>query len=289
MANLDVGVSQALTDLPTGDPALVAKRAEELGFASYWAPEHTVIPVPMTSPYPAGKPGEPPPDFLFKMPDPFIALSRAGAVTSKIKLGTGVCLIPERNPLLTAKEVASLDYYTGGRFLFGIGAGWNEEECTVMGGDFAHRWTQTREAILAMKELWIRDKSEYHGTYFDFQPVVCVPKPAQKPHPPILLGSIGSPHVFRRIVEWGDGWVPYINDPKQIADGRTELDERAKRADRDPKSIQVTAFCPEGMFRTATDIEDLRRAGADGAVLALKAKNEKDILAELEYLADKVL
>jgi alkanesulfonate monooxygenase SsuD/methylene tetrahydromethanopterin reductase-like flavin-dependent oxidoreductase (luciferase family) len=118
-----------------------------------------------------------------------VALARASAVTKTIKLGTGICLIPERNPLLLAKEVATLDRLSGGRFIFGIGAGWLKEETEIMGGDFAHRWTQTKDAILAMKALWTQDEAEYHGQYYDFPRVRSFPKPAQKPHPPIFLGG----------------------------------------------------------------------------------------------------
>ena len=170
------------------DTAILAKRAEELGFESFWVPEHAVIPIKTTSPF-RGSPDGVIPDSYKRIVDPFIALARAAAVTQTIKLGTGVCLVPERNPLILAKEVATLDHFSGGRFIFGIGAGWLKEETEIMGGDFSHRWTQTREAILAMKELWTKDEAEYHGKYYDFPPVRCYPKPAQKPHPPIFLGG----------------------------------------------------------------------------------------------------
>src|SRR5262249_2474799 len=134
------------------DPAAVAKRAEELGFASFWVPEHPILPVHTTSRYP-GSPDGRVPLLVGVIADPFVALARASAVTSKIMLGTGVCLVPERNPFHLAKEIATLDHFSGGRFLFGIGAGWLKEESEIMGADFPHRWTQTREAILAMKEL----------------------------------------------------------------------------------------------------------------------------------------
>ena len=139
--------------------------------------------------HPLPRDGGPIPETYRHFTDPYIALARASAVTTKIKLGTGITLVPERNPLVLAKQIAALDHYSGGRFLFGIGAGWNREETTMMGGDFEHRWTQTREAILAMKELWTKDEAEFHGRYFDFPPVYCYPKPAQKPHPPVILGG----------------------------------------------------------------------------------------------------
>lgn len=288
MASIGIGVFQALNDLHTGDPAVVAKRAEELGFASYWAPEHTVIPVGSADVYPGKTEDQPPPDYLFKMPDPLIALTRAATVTSRIGLGTGISLVPERNPILTAKEVASLDHYAGGRFLFGIGAGWNEPECTVMGGDFPHRWTQTKDAILAMKALWTGE-GEYHGKYYDFGPVICKPVPARTPHPPILLGSIANPRVYKRVVEWGDGWLPFTTDTGEIAEGRAAMSDLAKSAGRNPASIDITLFSPDGCFRKAHEIADAEKAGADNVVLWLQGQDEQAIVAELEDLAGELL
>lgn len=282
---LSVGVFQIVTDLEHGDPAVVAKRAEDLGFHSYWAPEHTVIPKDSTDLYPGKKPGEPSPEYLFRMPDPFVALARASATTRTILLGTGVSLIPERSPLLTAKEVASLDHYSGGRFLFGIGGGWNELECRLMGGDFAHRWTQTTESIAAMKKLWTGEYVEHHGKYFDFTPVLCLPRPARRPHPPILLGSAGSPLVLKRTVEWGDGWLPFTADLQAMATGRAELTRLANQAGRDPASIDVTLFSPIGFFRTAKEMAELAKTGSNGAVVWLNGRSEAEVLEELEELA----
>ena len=180
----------------SADPATLARKAEDLGFESFWVPEHPVLPVRTTSPFPAPSDDGRIPDSYNRIVDPFVALSRASAVTQTIKLGTGVCLIPERNPLLLAKEVATLDHFSGGRFIFGIGAGWLKEETEIMGGDFANRWTQTWEAILAMKELWTKEEAEYHGRFYDFPPVRSFPRPVQRPHPPVLLGSKGR-YVFK--------------------------------------------------------------------------------------------
>jgi probable F420-dependent oxidoreductase len=284
---IGIGVIQGLVDLESGDPAVIAKRAEELGFASYWAPEHTVMPVGSADSYPGKQEGEDPPEALYRMPDPLIALSRASAVTTKIRLGTGVCLIPERNPLLTAKEVATLDHLSKGRFVFGIGAGWNEPECTVMGGDFAHRWSQTKESILAMKELW-KGEGEFHGNYYDFGPVVCKPVPAQRPHPPILLGSLANPRVFKRVVEWGDGWIPFTTDLAEVAGGRATLSKFAADAGRDPSDIDVTVFSPPGCFRKASDVAEVEKAGADNVLLWLMGADEASLLSELEDLAGEV-
>ena len=289
MSPIGIGVFQVLTDLPTGDPAVIAKKAEDLGFESYWVPDHTVIPVGSADEYPGREPGAPTPEYLFKMPDPLIALGRASTATAKIRLGTGILLIPERNAILTAKQVASLDHYSGGRFVLGIGAGWNEPECTVLGGDFPHRWTQTRHSILAMKELWTQKEAEYHSEYVDFGPVIAEPKPTRKPYPPILLGSIGSPRVFKRVAEWGDGWLPFSTDPQEIAHGKATIAKHAAAVGRDPNSLEITLFAPTGMFRTASDVSQLEKAGTDNVVIWLQGNDEAEICAELEDLAGTLM
>ncbi len=282
---MGVGVFQVIADHFTGDPAVIARRAEELGFDSYWLPEHAAIPQGSADEYPGKVEGGSAPDYLFKMPDPLIALSRAAAVTSTINLGTGVALVPERHPVLAAKEIATLDHYSKGRFIYGIGAGWNEAECTMMGGDFAHRWGQVKEYILAMKQLWTGEYVGAEGKYANFPPSVCRPTPWRKPHPPILLGSIGSPNVYRRVAQWGDGWLPFVLDPQEIADGRAAINEAAQRVGRDPGTINITAFAPDGMFRKRSDLKALAAAGADNAVLWLQGDSESALLAELEALA----
>ncbi len=285
---MDIGVFQVLQD-SQGDPAVVAKRAEELGFESYWAPDHTVLPVKFSVSYPGGEEGAEPPPYLSQLSDPLISLARAGAVTSTIKLGTGVLLVPERNPLLTAKQVASLDDASGGRFLFGIGAGWNREECEILGGDFDHRWTQVKEAISVMKDLWTKDQSGHEGRYYNFAPVKCFPKPAQKPHPPVLLGGISSKRVFKRVVEWGDGWLPLLESPDELADGIEQLKRMCDETGRDFATVDITAFGLDGQWRTADDIAALEKAGANRVVLWLLARETEGLVAELEDLAAEVL
>lgn len=282
---MKVGVFVFATDT-TADPAVLAKKAEELGFASFWVPEHPVIPIKYTSRYPGSEDGIIP-DAYGRIVDPFVALARASAVTQTIQLGTGICLIPERNPLLLAKEVATLDRFSGGRFLFGIGAGWLKEETEIMGGDFPHRWTQTRDAIMAMKELWTKDEAEYHGTYYNFPAVRSFPKPVQKPHPPILLGGTAK-NVFKRVVEWGDGWMPVRASIEEIKNGRATLDELAKQAGRDPHSITVLAFGFPGRFRERAEIQELEKAGVDHVTIWLTNEGEGAV-NEMEELARKVL
>src|SRR5262245_1256975 len=266
------------------DTAVMAQQAEALGFDSLWMGEHPIIPVQNSSPAP-GSSGGSIPDFYSRLVDPFVALARASAVTTRLKLGTGITLVPERNPLLLAKEVATLDYFSKGRFLFGIGAGWNKEETEIMGGNFTHRWTQTREAIEAMQALWANDAAEYHGTYYDFPPVRSFPRPVQQPHPPILLGGMAQ-HVFKRIVAYGNGWMPTRSTPELIRQGRAVLNELAAEAGRDPQSIEILAYIAPA-DRTA--LQALAAAGADAAVVRLDGESEAAALAQLEKLAQQVL
>jgi probable F420-dependent oxidoreductase len=279
---MKIGVFLVATE-HAADPAVVAKRAEELGFASFWVPEHPILPVHCSSRYP-GSPDGSIPAAAGIIADPFVALARASAVTSTIHLGTGVCLVPERNPLVLAKEIATLDHYAGGRFLFGIGAGWLKEETEIMGGDFAHRWTQTRDAILAMKELWTKSESEYHGRYYDFPAVRSFPKPAAKPHPPVLLGG-SSKFVFKRIVEWGDGWLPTGVSLDGIQRGLATLNELAEKAGRDPRSLNIIAFGQPGQFTSREDVQALEKAGISHATIWLRRSQQEAVMAELEDLA----
>lgn len=280
---MDIGVSSFLTDYSV-DIAPLAKRAEELGFESLWVPEHPILPVKAESPWPGSADGAIPKVYA-DIVDPFVALGRASAVTSTLKLGTGICLVPERNPLLLAKEVATLDMYSKGRFLFGIGAGWHKEETEIMGGDFGRRWTQTREAILAMKALWTTVESEYHGEYYDFPPVYSFPMPAQRPHPPVLLGGMAR-NVFRRVVDYGDGWMPNRVTPEQVAQGRATISELADAAGRDPAGISVSVY---GQPADAELIERLAEAGADRVMVRLETAGEDEAIANLEAIAEAAL
>ena len=219
------------------------------------------------------------------MVDPFVALARDSAVTTRLKLATGICLVPERNPLLLAKQVATLDMYSGGRFIFGIGSGWLKEETEIMGADFDHRWAQTREAVLAMKELWTKTESEFHGKYYDFPRVYSFPRPVQRPHPPVLLGGMAR-NVFKRVVAWGDGWVPNRVNPEDLKRGRKALDELAQAAGRDPKAIQVSVF---GQPADRDLIQRFEDAGADRVCVRLPTADEKESLGELEKIAGAVL
>ena len=283
---MDIGIFVFESDT-SSDPAVLARRAEELGFESFWVPEHPVLPVHTSSPFP-GSPDGLIPEVYGRIVDPFIALARASAVTSTIKLGTGICLVPERNPLLLAKEVATLDHFSGGRVIFGIGAGWLKEETDVMGGDFSHRWGQTKDSVLAMKQLWTQDEAEYHGAYYDFPAVRSVPKPAQDPHPPVFLGG-SARNVLKRVVEWGDGWMPVRTTVEQVRQGRETLNDLARQAGRDPEEIQIMAFGAPGQFRDREGIKDLEQAGADRVTIWLENTGGPESLREMDDIARDVL
>jgi probable F420-dependent oxidoreductase len=268
----------------TIDSAFLALKAEELGFESIWFAEHPVLPVQSDSEYP-GSGGAIPENQRYAT-DPFIALARASAVTSKIKLATGVALVPERHPLAIAKSVAALDYYSGGRFIFGIGAGWHREETTIMGGNFDRRWSQTREAILAMKELWTKDEAEFHGEFYDFPPVYCYPKPVQNPHPPVLLGGHAK-NVLKRAVAWGDGWLPNRATPELIETSRQTLDSLSAEAGRSPESLSITVY---GQLPDRTLVRSLLDAGADRVVVRPQYQETEEAMGEeLERMAEEVI
>ncbi len=266
------------------DPAFIAKKAEDLGFDSIWYAEHPVVPVHSESPFPSTG-GEIPWTYSH-FTEPYIALARASAVTSRILLGTGITLVPERNPLVLAKEVAALDLYSGGRFLFGIGTGWLKEETELMGGNFPRRWTQTREALDVMKLLWTEEEAEYHGEFFDFPPVRCFPKPAQKPYPPIIIGGM-APNVLKRIVAHADGWLPNRVTLEYLEKSRRELDDLATEAGRDPKSISISIF---GQEPDRAHCQSLLDAGADRVVVKPEwVETEAEMGDQLERMAEAVL
>ena len=280
---MDIGTSLWISS-ESADVAVLARKAEELGFESCWVPEHTIVPVQTDSKYGGTPDGSFPPS-MDDMADPLIALAKASAVTSDIKLGTSVSLVPEHNPLLMAKQIATLDHLSNGRFIYGIGAGWLKEETEIMGGDFEHRWGQSREAVMAMKELWTKDEAEFHGRFYDFPPVKCSPKPLQKPHPPVYLGGSAA-RVFQRVVAYGDGWMPVRVNPEQVRAGRATLDELAAAAGRDPKTIRLMVY---NLPANRDLIQRMEEAGADRVVVAAPRGPESEVLPGLERLAEQVL
>jgi probable F420-dependent oxidoreductase len=244
---------------------------EQAGFESLWVAEHTHIPVSRESPWPSG--GELPKHYWHTL-DPFIALTAAALATKKLKVGTGICLVVERDPIHTAKQVASLDHLSDGRFLFGIGAGWNKEEMADHGTEFSTRLKLLRERVEAMKAIWTQDVSEYHGDMVDFGPMWCWPKPIQKPHPPVILGGSG-PSVVKRVVAYADGWMPNRGD---VLSRVPELRELAKTAGRG--DIPITTY-PRA---TKEDIEQMQNAGVDRCIYYVPPDGRDQALAGLDEL-----
>jgi probable F420-dependent oxidoreductase len=258
------------------DPAVLAARAEELGFESLWTPEQPTLPVETTHDIPRE---------WGDIVDPFVMLARASATTSTLILGTAVVVVPEHSPILLAKRAATLDALSGGRFLFGIGVGSVEEEAAMFGVDFPRRWTQAAEAAAAMKALWTEEQAEHHGVYYDFPPVYCYPKPARKPHPPLLLGTRAKAS-FRRIVEWGDGWIPIRVTPDDVRRGRATLDRLCEETGRDPASIEITvADVPPD----PDAVRAYEEAGVDRAIVGIPEEPERPSLAHLDKIARALL
>ena len=244
---------------------------EQAGFESLWVAEHTHIPASRTSPWPAG--GDLPKHYWHTL-DPFIALTAAAQATKELRVGTGICLVIERDPIHTAKQVASLDHLSNGRFLFGIGAGWNKEEMADHGTEFSTRLKLLRERVEAMKAIWTQDVSEYHGEMVDFAPMWSWPKPIQKPHPPIILGGSG-PSVVKRVVAYADGWMP---NRGEVLGRVSELRELAKAAGRG--DIPITVY----PAATKEDIEQMEKAGVDRCIWYVPPDGRDQALARLGEL-----
>ena len=239
----------------------LARELERRGFESIWLPEHTHIPASRKSPWPDGP--NLPREYWHSL-DPFVALGAAAAATKTLKLGTGICLVIERDTITLAKEVASLDHISRGRVLFGIGGGWNAEEMEHHGTPFGERWKILRERIGAMKTIWTKDEAEFHGKYVNFDPMWSYPKPVQKPYPPILMGGAG-PHARQRAVDFDGHWIPIggraYSEP--IAESMADFRSRAEKAGRDPATLTVTLF---GVAPDEAKLAALRDAGVTRAV-----------------------
>jgi probable F420-dependent oxidoreductase len=260
------------------DISELARALEARGLDSLYVPEHTHIPTSRRTPFPGG--GEIPKKYSHTH-DPFVALSFAAAATKKLLLGTGICLIPERDPIVTAKCVASLDQLSGGRFIFGIGGGWNVDEMENHGARYNTRFKLMRERILAMKALWTEEQAAFYGEMVNFDPVWSWPKPAQRPHPPILLGG-ESDHTLKRIVEYCDGWIPRPVGGFTARGARDRLRQMAETAGRDPAKLSIS------VFRAPTDraaLAEYRKAGIDEALFEVPDASRDEILRLLDKYA----
>lgn len=253
----------------------LARAAEDRGFESLFLPEHTHIPKSRRTPYPGG--GELPKAYSHTH-DPFVALSFAAAATKKLLLGTGICLVPQRDPIVTAKCVASLDELSGGRFLFGIGGGWNVDEMENHGAHYQTRFKLMRERILAMKALWTQEEAAFHGQMVNFDPVWMYPKPRQKPHPPILLGG-SSDYTLKRVVEFCDGWFPIARPGFNANEAVDRLRRAASAASRDFSTLSITAF---GAPTEKGALDGYSKAGIGRALLAVPDLSRDEILQLLD-------
>jgi probable F420-dependent oxidoreductase len=264
---------------PTGyaiNPVELGKAVEEQGFESLFFPEHTHIPTSRLTPFPGG--GDLPREYANTL-DPFIALGAVASATERLLLGTGICLVIERDPITLAKEVASLDFLSNGRVLFGIGGGWNREEMENHGTDPKRRWKLLRERIEAMKAIWTQDEAEDHGELVNFDPIWQFPKPVQKPHPPILVGGDGE-NTLKRVVSYGDGWMPV----GRRADFKSRIDKlNPLAADAGRGTIPVTIF---GAPPRPDIIEQYAEAGVERVVFNLPPAPRDEVLPLLETQAN---
>lgn len=276
---MQLGVAMFFTEYSMRPEAL-ARAAEERGFDSLWAPEHSHIPLSRQSPWPGG--GALPAEYYDVM-DPFVTLTAAACASTRLLLGTGICLVAQRDPIQTAKSVASLDRISNGRFLFGVGNGWNADEMANHGTAFATRHQLARENIEAMRAIWTQDEASYQGEMVRFGPMIQRPKPVQRPHPPIIVGG-SFPYGARRAIRYGQGWMPH-RVRKHYADVVALIPQfhaMAREAGRDPAELPITIWGVE------EDLDGLKRdrdAGAARVVLSLDSAREDVILPELDRWA----
>jgi probable F420-dependent oxidoreductase len=287
---MHLGVLQFVTEraLPVTE---LAAACEARGLESLWVPEHPVVPSAYATRYPLSADGKLPRPYT-ELPDPFPLLAAAAAATKTLRLGTGICLVPERDVLLTAIQVATLDWLSGGRFLFGIGAGWLEEEMRLFTPHFPHRFAFMKEAIAAMRKLWTEDDVAFDGKHVKFPKVVCRPKPAQRGGPPVIIGGMG-PNVQKRVAAYGDGWMPIGIPPDDLRAARENVGRMARENGRDATiSYTVMIGAPPGMEESALEmlpgreiLAAYRDAGADRVVVSIPTLEREGTLRHLDRLA----
>ena len=270
------GVTMFPTDYSI-QPVALGRALEERGFESVFFPEHTHIPASRRSRWPGG------PDLpqeYWHTHDPFVALGAIAATTERLKLGTGICLIPERDPIVLANVVASLDLISNGRVLLGIGAGWNAEEMENHGTAFKDRWHVTKERILAMREIWTQEEAEFHGEHVDFDKIWAYPKPVQAGGPPVLIGA-DTKWAHRRVVDYADGWMP-IFGRSDVRDSLAALRIVAEQAGRDMSTIELGVF---GAPPREEIVTGLIEAGFQRIIFWLPPAGEAEIIPRLDRYA----
>ena len=274
---MKIGVVMFATDYAIR-PDDFAKECEDRGFESVWYPEHTHIPASRKSPFPAG--GELPKEY-WHTHDLFASLMAAAAVTKTIKVGSGICLVQEHDPIKLAKEVATVDQLSNGRLLFGIGGGWNAEEMENHGTPFDRRWKILREKIEAMKEIWTKDEAEYHGEFVNFDPIWSYPKPLQQPHPPILLGA-HTPSGLNRVANYCDGWIPIGPMIPDLKASISDLQARAEKFGRQPSELGVSAFMAPAEDAVLGQYQEL---GIERSIFAVPSDTREKVLPLLDNYA----
>ena len=277
---MQIGAAMFFTDYSMA-PDELARALEERGFESLWAPEHSHIPLVRQVSHPSG--GELP-KMYYDVMDPFVTLTAAAMATTTLRLGTGICLVVQRDPIQTAKSVASLDRISGGRFLFGVGNGWNREEIENHGTAFATRHKLARERIEAMQAIWTQSKPEYHGEFVDFAPMMTWPKPVQKPHPPVIVGG-AFPWGARRAIRYGNGWMPHRvrQHYADVAALVPQFQRMVEEAGRPLADLPIT------IWGAREDREALladRDLGVERVVVSLDAAKRDVILPELDRWAE---
>jgi len=276
------GASMFFTDYSM-TPQALARAMEERGFESVWAPEHSHIPLSRKSSFIMG--GDLPKKYYDVM-DPFVTLTAAALATTTLKVGTGICLVGQRDVFQTAKQVASIDHLSEGRFLFGIGSGWNQDEMENHGTEFKSRHKLVRESIEAMKVIWTESKAEYHGDLIDFGPMMTWPKPVQKPYPPILVGG-AFPYSARRAIRFGDGWMPQATEQMQtpFSELIPRFRQMAAEADRDPDSLSIGIW---GRGPNYDELAEYRDLGVERVCTSLESETQESILPILDKWADVI-
>lgn len=291
---MKTGIAVLITDY-TVTPAVAAAKCEALGFDSFFLPEHAMVPVQMTTPYPVA--GRQMPKSYWEMIDPFVGLMHAASATKNIKLGTSISLVAEHNPIVLAKELATLDVLSGGRVLYAIGAGWLKEEMEIMAVPFKNRWAVTCEHILAMKAIWTTEVSSFQGKHVSFPELRCFPKPLQKPHIPVLIGAGGTANGakgvergLRYTVEVGDGWHPAAMPPEEIGPAIKRLKEMCDAAGRDFSKMHIIpTLPPKQKLDGKTLVEQYAEAGVTGLVFQVGPLPWERMQAQFEEIAAKYL
>jgi probable F420-dependent oxidoreductase len=279
---MDFGIDIFATDT-TMPPLDVARHCERLGFYSVWLPEHSHIPTSRTTPWGGRKDAAPLPEKYWRTHDSFVALGAMAAVTETIKLGTGITLVAQRDPIWTAKEVATVDHLSNGRFLFGVGYGWNVEEMNHHGVEYRQRRALLREKVLLMKALWTQDEASFEGDMLTLEPSWAWPKPVQLPHPPIYLGGKFGPKLVSNLVEFCDGWIPHGRT--SLPDETTAVRQALEDAGRDPTAFGFTIF---GARPDEPSVQRARDADVDEVVFAVESNEPARVLEDLESTAEFV-